>query len=229
MEDIEIESLLEQAYATRGNDIHRSIQLADQALQLCRENQHHTGKAKAENLLGLFHLVKGEFETARNFSESALAYFTGTQDLKGIADANYNLASICYRTNDYHTGLRILLDCLKLYRSINDLHNQARVLIPIGTVYEYFGDYKHASEAYLQCIQISKEINDLNLESNAYNPLAGIYLKQHETDRAFELIQKSISIKNMTGDRRGLAFAHYTKGKGHLRRQEFEKALDDFN
>ncbi|HTF20687.1 MAG TPA: ATP-binding protein [Chryseolinea sp.] len=163
------------------------------------------------------------------FPNPRLPTFTAHQDLKGIADANYNLGSIYYRTNDYHSGLRILLDSLKSYRFINDLHNQARVLIPIGTIYEYFGDYQHASEAYLQCIQISKEINDLNLESNAYNPLAGIYLKWNEIDRAFELIQKSVSIKTMTGDRRGLAFAHYTRGKGHLRRKELEKALDDFN
>jgi signal transduction histidine kinase len=229
MEQIDVESLLEQAYATRGNDIHESIQLADQALRHCRDTDNSHGKAKAESMLGLFHLVKGEFETARTFSESALLFFTDRQDIRGIADANYNLASIYYRTNDYHRGLRILLDCLKAYRSINDLANQARVLIPIGTVYEYFGDYDHAADAYAQCIQISKEINDLNQESNAYNPLAGIYIKRNEIDHAFELIQKSISIKTMTGDRRGLAFAHYTRGKGHLRRQKLQEALEDFN
>src|SRR6218665_374025 len=193
MEHSEIDALLDYAYTNRGKDIQASIQLTNQALLECDNNCYYDGKAKAENLLGFFYLVKGEFETARIFSESALTYFTAHQNQKGIADANYNLGSIYYRTNDYHKGLQVMLNCLKSYRTINDLHNQARVLIPIGTIYEYFGDYQHASEAYLQCIAISKEINDLNLESNAYNPLCGIYLKQHETDRAFELIQKSIS------------------------------------
>lgn len=173
--EVEIEAQLNQAYATRGKDIHGSIKLAIETLQHCHDRQYQSGKAKAENLLGLFYLVLGEFELARTFSESALAYFTTHHNQKGIADANYNLGSIYYRTNDYHKGLRVLLECLASYRSINDLHNQARVLIPIGTIYEYFGDYQHASEAYLQCIDISKEINDLNLESNAYNPLSGIY------------------------------------------------------
>lgn len=228
MEHVDVDSLLEQAYATRGNDIHYSISLADQALQYCQSGEDHQGKAKAQNLLGLFHLVKGEFDAARNFCTSALTFFVKHDNVKGIADANYVLASIHYRTNDYHRGLGILLECLTAYRSINDLHNQARVLVPIGTIYEYFGDYDHASEAYQQCIQISKEIQDLNLESNAYNPLAGIYLKRNDIDRAFELIQQSISIKTMTGDRRGLAYAHYTRGKGYLRRKELQKALLDF-
>lgn len=225
----EIDSLLDQAYADRGKDIHGSIALANTALRQCADQQYDYGKAKAENLLGLFHLVRGEFETARKFSESALAYFKEYQDLKGIADANYNLASISYRTNDYHKGLRLMLECLKSYRAINDLHNQARVLIPIGTIYEYFSDYQHACDAYQQCIEISREINDLNLESNAYNPLAGIYLKRNEIAKAFELIEKSIAIKTLTGDKRGLAFGHYTRGKIFLRRKEFASALDDFN
>src|SRR5690349_7508213 len=127
MEHVDIESLLDQAYASRGNDIHGSIQLADQGLRRCHDTRNHNGKAKAESLLGLFHLVKGEFETARQFSESALAYFTEQHDIKGIADANYNLASIYYRTKDYHKGIRILLECMKSYWSINDLHNQARL------------------------------------------------------------------------------------------------------
>src|SRR6187551_1795637 len=229
MEYAQIDALLDQAYALRGNDIHTSITLANQALQRCNDLQYHGGKAKAENQLGLFHLVRGEFEQARIFSESALAYFTEQQNLKGIADAHYNLGSIYYRSNDYHKGLQMMLDCLKSYRTLRDFHNQARVLIPIGTIYEYFGDYNHASAAYLQCIEISKEIKDLNLESNAYNPLSGIYLKRNEIDKAFDVIQKSIVIKTETGDNRGLAFAHYSRGKIYLREEEFEKALDDFS
>src|SRR5436190_12605518 len=102
MDHVEIQALLDQAYSARGKDIHGSIALAQQAFQRSHDSQYYGGKAKAENLLGLFHLVKGEFEQARIFSESALAYFTEHQDLKGMADANYNLGSIYYRTNDYH-------------------------------------------------------------------------------------------------------------------------------
>jgi len=229
MEHAQINTLLDQAYALRGNNIHSSIVLANQALQHSNDIQYHCGKAKAQNLLGLFHLVQGEFEKARTFSESALAYFTEHENLKGIADAHYNLASIHYRSNDYYGGLQLMLDCLKSYRILNDLHNQARVLIPIGTIYEYFGDYDNARDAYLQCVEISKEINDLNLESNAYNPLTGIYIKRNEIDAAFELIQKSILIKTETGDQRGLAFALYTRGKVYLHKHEFESALIDFD
>src|SRR6478609_2891207 len=134
MDHTEIDALLDQAYTHRGKDIHGSIKLANQALDRCEDIQYPFGKAKAENHLGLFHLVQGEFELARKFSESALVYFTEHQNLKGITDANYNLASIHYRSNDYHKGLQLMLECLESYRKLKDFHNQARVLIPIGTI-----------------------------------------------------------------------------------------------
>ncbi len=229
MEHTEINALLDKAYDQRGNNIHGSIELAMLALERCDDVQYRSGKAKAETYLGLFYLVQAEFDVARKFTESALAYFTETNDAKGIADANYNLASIFYRSNDYHKGLQTLLESLKCYRQLNDLRNQARVLIPIGTIFEYFGDYQNAATVYQQCIEISKEINDLNQESNAYTPLCGIYIKRNEVEKALDLIEKSISIKKETGDNRGLAYALYTRGKAYLRKKDLDSALNDFS
>ncbi len=225
----QVDALLDRAYDIRGEDIHESIRLANEALTQCDDIDYPLGTAKAKNHLSLFYLVQGEFELARELATSALEFFTETHNRKGIADAHYNLGSIFYRTNDYHKGLQLMLKCSELYRELNDLRNQARVLIPIGTIYEYFGDYNHATKVYKECIEISREIKDLNLESNAYNPLSGIYIKQNELDKAFDLVEKSISIKSITGDKRGLAFALYTRGKVHLRKKYFEAALRDFN
>src|SRR6187402_436122 len=116
MEKGEIDALLDQAYACRGSDIHHSIRLTRQALQHCHDTQYTEGKAKAENQLSLFHLVQGDFSTARDLAESALQYFTECKNLKGIADAHYNLGSIHYRTDNYHKGLQLMLECLKAYR-----------------------------------------------------------------------------------------------------------------
>jgi signal transduction histidine kinase len=228
MEHSEMNGLLEKAYSQRGHDIHASISLTEQALRYFTNVNHESGIAKAENQLSLFHLVQGNFDTAKNFAESALAYFTKHQNLKGIADAHYNLGSICYRTDNYHNGLLLLLDCLKTYRLLDDFHNQARVLKSIGTIYEYFGDYSNACESYEKCIGISQKIKEPDLESNAYNPLSGIYLKRNEIDKAFDIIQKSIAIKNQTQDLRGLGFALYARGKVYIRKKEFEKSIEDF-
>lgn len=221
-----VEKLLAEAYAVRINDLRKSIHLAGRAAELSRDI-HPLWCARALNQLGLFHMIRGEFTKAISLAEQALEIFEPHHDIKGIADARYTIANAYYKTDNFHTGLQVLLDCLASYRQLNDHHNEARVLKSMGTIYEYFGDYQNATDSYLKCIEVAGRINDLNQVSNAYNPLSGIYLKEGKNELAFETIQKSIAIKEESKDRRGLAFALYGRGKVHLRLNAYAKAMED--
>lgn len=221
-----VKELLAEAYTVRVNDLRKSIDLAERAAALSRD-AHPIWYGRALNQLGLFHMILGEFHKAISLAEEALEIFVTHNDIKGIADARYTIANAYYKTDNFHTGLQVLLDCLATYRQLNDHHNEARVLKSMGTIYEYFGDYQNAAEYYLKCIDVAGRINDLNQVSNAYNPLSGIYLKEDKHELAFETIQKSIAIKEETNDRRGLAFALYGRGKVYLRLKEYAKAMED--
>ncbi|HEY8936309.1 MAG TPA: tetratricopeptide repeat-containing sensor histidine kinase, partial [Cyclobacteriaceae bacterium] len=222
-------AFLEKAFEARINNLPYSIYLTRQAIQLAKECGHHDLLAKGKSQLGLLLMINGEFQDALTFSQEALVHFEKTKNLKGIADAKYNIASVYYKTNNFYLGLNYLLDCLFIYRQLQDYYSEARVLKSMGTIYEYLGDQHSAIESYLKSIQLSKLANDSNLESNAYNPLSGIYLKRNEPGLAMETIEKSISIKEQTNDTRGLAFALYGRGKVFLYLKDFEKAQTDLN
>lgn len=224
---LDLETQLRKAYDIRGHDLTQSIQIAQHVLHGSEEVKFELGIAKAENLLGLFHLIRGEFALAETYSRKALQYFENQKDIKGIADARYNIGSICYRTNKYHQGLIELSQCLAAYRQLGDFHNQARTLKSMGTIYEYFNDKDKAIESYEKSIEASREVNDISLESNALNPLSGIYNKQGQTKRAFELIDRSILLKNQSGDTRGLGFALYGRAKLFIKQLRFKEALID--
>jgi signal transduction histidine kinase len=221
--------LLKKAYALRVNDLEESIRLAEKAAALGQEIGDENLVAQARNQLGLFYMVLGRFDESKKFSEEALEYFEKSSDLKGIADAKYSIAGVHYKTDHYHHGLEVLLDCLYLYRKLNDHYNESRVWKSLGTIYEYFGDQENAISAYLNSIQAGKTVNDPNLESNAYNPLSGIYLKRGLHDLALATIEKSIAIKTDTGDIRGLAFALYGRGKVFLKLNRFSDAMNDLS
>jgi signal transduction histidine kinase len=55
-----------------------------------------------------------------------------------------------------------------------------------------------------------------------------LYLKQGKITEAEQLIQKSIEIKKITGDKRGLAFAIYGRGKVFIKQKNFDAAEKDF-
>ncbi len=223
----DVNSLLKEAYDGRGHDLVQSLARTEKVLVKCEMHHYEEGIAKSKNQLGLFYLIRGEFEKAEEFSKNALIYFESVNNLKGIADARYNIGGIYYRTNKYHQGLIELSHCLALYRQLNDYSNQARTLKSMGTIYEYFNDREKAIESYEKSIEASKVMNDLSLESNALNPLSGIYYKQGFEKLAIETIERSIELKTNANDTRGLAFALYGRAKILIKQGKPLQALSD--
>lgn len=223
-----LDAQLNEAYATRGSNLPRAIELAEASLKLAIECQDEQLIGKAHNILSLFKVIQCQFDQALHHAGKALPIFTKLDSKKGIADSYYNMASVYYRKDNFHLGLEYLLKCQKLYRELNDHHNLARVNKSMGTVYEYFGDYASAQTAYLNCIEASKIANDKSSESNAYNPLSGLLVKQGLLREAEEMITRGIALKNETTDHRGMGFAIYALGKVYLAHKAFAQAIVHF-
>jgi signal transduction histidine kinase/CheY-like chemotaxis protein/Tfp pilus assembly protein PilF len=224
----QIHSLLDEAYKTRVHNLKKSTQLASKALEQSREIDNAELTGHSLNRLSLFYMIMGEYKQAIDMAQEAIKNFEKLADERGIADAKYSIAGVYYKTDNYHLGLVYLMDCLIIYRKYNDFHNQARVQKSLGTIYEYIGDVKNAVKSYESSIEAAELIKDNSLISNAYNPLSGIYLKQSNIQKAMQLIEDAIELKNESGDIRGLAFSIYGRGKVYTKTGEYHKAERDF-
>lgn len=225
----DVEKLLDAAYEIRVNNLPEAISLAERALQASLVQLDDAGTAKSYNMLGLFAMIRGEFQKSIDFTNEAIKILEKRKDEHGLAHAHYNLAGVYYKTNNYHLGLDYLLRCLSTFRDLKDFPNEARALKSIGTIYEYFGDNENAKASYEGSIEAARKCGDRNIESNAFNPLSGIYLKLGDIDRALSMAEESIQIKKETGDVRGLAFSIYARGKVALHTNDFAKAEVCFN
>lgn len=221
--------LLEDSYSGRINNLPRSIEIAEIALQISRELKDKSLMGKSLNQLSLYYMIISDFDQSNKKSEEAIVYFTALNDDIGIADAKYNIGSVYYKTNNYHAGLVYLIDALKLYKKHNDLYNQSKVEKAIGTIYEYIGDSYNAFKSYKSSIKIAKKIGELNLESNVYNNLSGLLLKREKTKIAMSMIEYSIMLKKKTNDIRGYAFAVYGRGKIYFKNNDLVNAESDFS
>lgn len=225
---LEIVHLLDKAYELRGENMHLSIQLAQEALDKSRELDNAPLIGESLSKLALFHMVSANNQKAIELSEQAIIYFKKNNNELGIAKAKYNIAGVYYKTNNYHLGMFHLIDCLTIFRKHKDTHNESKTHKTLGTIYEILGDQQNAIIAYENAISCAIDIKDKNLESNAYNPLSGIFLKQGNTKKALDIIELSVSIKKETGDKRGYAFAVYGRGKVYTNLERYEEACDDF-
>ena len=220
--------LLEDSYSGRINNLPRSIEIAEIALQISRKLADKSLIGKSLNQLSLYYMIISDFDQSNKKSEEAILYFTELNDDIGIADAKYNIGSVYYKTNNYHAGLTYLIDAFKLYKKHKDLYNQSRVEKAIGTIYEYIGDSYNAFKSYKSSIKVAKKIGEFNLESNVYNNLSGLLLKKNKTKIAMNMIEHSIMLKRKTNDIRGYAFALYGRGKIYFKIDDLENAESDF-
>lgn len=219
-----IEELLTLAHDVRINDLAKSIELAEAALQLSREENLVALVAKCLSQLSLYCMITGKIEKSTAYSNEALIYYESLGDEKGIANVKYTIAGVHYKTNNYHLGLIYFVDALKIFKKYDDYFNQSRAEKSIGTIYEYIGDDVNAYSFYKRAIRNAKLIHDTNLESNVYNNLSGLLLKAKRYKFAMDLIERSIALKTASNDVRGSAFAYYGKGKVYLKLNDFENA-----
>lgn len=224
-----ISAILERAYELRSHNLPESIALAEDALSQSEEIEDTALIAESLTKLALFHMVRGEYDDSLSMSQQAITHLKVLEDEKGIADAKYNLAGVYYRINNYHLGMMNLLDCLATYKKFDDPYNISKTQKTLGTIHEFLGDSVNATAAYKDAVANAKRAKNKNLESNAYNPLSGILLKTNQPLEAMTLIEASISIKEETGDLRGLAFALYGRGKVHTYNKDYEEAEKDFH
>src|SRR6218665_1951109 len=220
---------LDTANEVRVYDIDLSIAMAKEVLEYCKDVNLKDLCAKALSQLSLYCMIVGRNDDSLQYAKESIVMYEELHDEKGVADAKYSIASVYYKTNNYHIGLVFLIDSLNIYKKHNDYYNISRCEKSLGTVYEYSGDQNNAVQAYENAIIAAKSIKDLNLESNAYNNLSGIYIKQGKVDLANKIIEKSIYLKRQTGDVRGLAFALYGKAKVLLAQKEYDEAVKQFN
>jgi signal transduction histidine kinase/CheY-like chemotaxis protein len=224
-----INQLLDEAHSIRINNLAGSIELANNALTLSKTIGEQALVAKSLTRLSFYKMIAGAFEEAIALAQEATKLYEILNDEAGIAEAKYTIASVYYKSDKLHLGLKYLIECLGIYRKYNDYTGQAKACKSLGTIYEYFGDIDKAIVSYQSSVDAAQQLGDLNMISNAYNPLSGLFLNQNNLVKAMELIEKSIVLKQQTGDKRGIAFSYYGRGKIYTQTKEFEKAEADFN
>jgi signal transduction histidine kinase/BarA-like signal transduction histidine kinase len=221
-------ALLDEANEARIYKLNHSIELVEQVMSLCDIPNYIDIKARALSQLSLYSMIIGNNEESLKYAHNSILLFEELNDEKGIADAKYSIASVYYKSDNYHIGLVFLIDALNIYKKFDDYYNISRCEKSLGTVYEYSGDQNSAVKSYENAILAAKKIKNLNLESNVYNNLSGVYIKQGKVDLAATIIEKSVVLKKQTGDTRGLAFAIYGRAKVYFALKRYEESETDF-
>jgi len=220
--------LLNSAYSKRSNNIQQSIALAQNALQLSKELNDTSLIVKSLEQLSFFYMIISDFVNSKKHAKEAIIHYTAINNELGIANTKYTIASIHYKTDNYHKGLIYLIEALKIYKKHNKFKNISKVEKAIGTAYEFIGDYSNAFTYYKHAVRNAQKAKCISLEANALNNLSGLLVKNKKYNAAMKMITHSMKLKKQSGDARGYGFAIYGRGKVHLALGDYKNSEIDF-
>lgn len=226
----EIKDLLETAKSVSSNDITRAISLTEKALfksqKIKKKNKIHV---EGLILLSILQRKNKEYKTSKSLAERALDISQTIKYDKGLADAQINIAKALLNLNKLSEAIPYLLDSSLNYKKIQKLTDQGKCLLLIGSIYDEFKDHKNAFNTFKSALDISKSEQNKSLESDANLYLADLHCKIDRAARADSYINKTILLKKEIKDYRGLAKAHFVKGKINVRNNKLDTAEEEIN
>lgn len=174
--------------------------LAEQALQLARQNERPRSISSALYILSFTKSNAGEYEQARQHLEESLAV-ARQLDMPRLLIAPLNaLADIDCYVGDYPSAIEIYGECLQISRQLGDRFNEAMQYNNMGTVHHYLKEYPRADELYQRSLALCQEIGDENGVSVALSNLGELACQAGDTLRAETYFKRGLEIARKTND-----------------------------
>jgi tetratricopeptide (TPR) repeat protein len=182
----------------------------------CLHLQELSGDKKrigiSENNIGNTYLVLGDLKNAIEYLNRSLVSRNSIHDVKGIAIVYSNLAGVYLYSGDLNKALEFQFKSLEMIRSQNDLSNLPNSLNGISITYGRLKDLKKSEEYSLQAIEAAKKMNNKMVEGLAKSNLAGVYKDRGEISKALSLYKESLSILEMSAEKRLISFCYSNIG-----------------
>lgn len=183
------------AYEQTG-DIQKSLEYAEKAWQLTKQNGEMERKAYVTLLLGKLHIDNETWDLAYKYSQEALNTYEQLNEPTGIGKALNNLGLICIEVGQYSQAERLLQKALHIKERRNDLAGAVYTLTELGRLYFKRGDVDDAiryGRKALETLWDSVAFMDKAEVARLCRLFGSIALVTHDRQGAIGYLQRAIT------------------------------------
>ncbi len=223
-----LKTLNSLAFKFRVKQPEKTVEYANQALQLAHSLGDLKGERVALSNLGMGYRYLGDYNEALKYQQQALIVAQQLKNQKYIA-SEYNRIGIIYkRLGLFSIALDYYKKALKVREELNDTIGIANLSNNIGNVYRRQGDLDMALEYYFKTLKIRKELNDKEGYAYILNNIGNIYSELKLYDQALDYHNQSLLVKQELGNKYGVSTSYGNIGDIYLLMGKPEKALEYF-
>jgi len=218
--------LLEDTWKRRSNEPLVAIQLAKEALRIYKNLEDLSGRARANNYLGIVYTNIGAIEVAFEFHKEALKSAEEANSPTQIAYSYNNLGEIFRIKNDVVNATEYIQRAIQIFESMGDKRGLAYCYINFGRLYNAQDDFKKAMEFYEKARVIAVELNYEEMHGRILLSIARIAQRNGDYDKAEKTFFTLETLYKQTNYLKGIAGVWRGLGELSYHKKNYNEALD---
>lgn len=177
------------------NDYLRAIEYYKKSLAINQQIKDELGIAYSLNGIGSIYESQKKNDEALTCFNKALLLYQKSGNMQGIA-ATLNDIGYIYRQTDARRSIPYFMQCLTILEKINYKQSIPSVLQNIGVSYTLLNLNDSAIFYFSKSLKMSQELGYPDIISRAANSLYTIYKKQGSTDKALQMYELSVKMRD---------------------------------
>lgn len=200
--------------------------LAVRELAFAEKIGNRKWQAKALNVIGSTHNLKGDYVAALDSYRKALTAMQEAGDKKGVAAICNNIGLVYRKMGNNPKALEYYEKDLKIQEELRDEGGIANAYNNLGTIYNDEGNFAKALEYYLKGMKQHEAAGDKFGMAISYNNVGTVYNEQEQYATALEYYRKSLALRQELDDRQGIATVYGNIGLVYKDEGHYDKALE---
>jgi CHAT domain-containing protein/tetratricopeptide (TPR) repeat protein len=165
--------------------------------------------------------------------QQALSYFGQARQLaleagepREVATAERLIANVHVWQGEPRKSLEYYDRALMLFRTLNDIDIESRILHGLSSAYSMLGETQKALEIFEQELRVWRKLDNHQAMADTLNSIGGCYEVLGEWQKALEHNERAMAFYQSGGDRRGAARSLNNLGYIYERLGESRKAME---
>ncbi|HBS85658.1 MAG: hypothetical protein A2W91_14155 [Bacteroidetes bacterium GWF2_38_335] len=221
----EIKQHLKTAYKYQNSDPAVTRDNARKAYELSKKSGYNEGLLNSMSLLGEYHLLQGNLDSAEIYVLQAFEMAKKLKDISAEASQYNSLGLIYHEKGDFSVALEYFQSALAIFKKLGLFEKQIKPLNNLGSCYKNTGEYYKAIEKYEEAIKISEDVHDeLGRAINIGN-LGVVYEKIGSYDKAFKYYLGALQICEERNFKTGMAPLYVNIAGVYSAQGDFDEAV----
>ncbi len=187
-----------------------------------------TRQQQAERLLqlGIGQHKRGQFQSALELLQEALAIYQELGDRSNVANSLKSLGDTYFSLGQYQQSLEFYQQSLLIRQALRDRQGEAEALDGLSNAYLYLGQEQRAKKFEDQAQAVRRELGNPRREAAFLSNLGVASESQGQNQQAIEFHQQQLKIAQETGDRFGEANALNNLAQAYESQGQYQQAIE---